>query len=117
MLYELVTGRLPFEGDGPLAVISQHLHTQPRPPAELRPDLPPGLEQVILRLLAKLPEERYASPQEACRAVEVVAGLLGRCQEGVWLVELGGLGDAQLLPAAVAAVLNVREQTSRPLND
>ncbi len=61
VLYELVTGRLPFTGDDLLAVISQHLHAPVVPPRSFREDLPAALEQVILKLLAKNPEERFAT--------------------------------------------------------
>jgi len=63
ILYELVTGRLPFTGDDPLAVISQHLHAAVVPPRNFRPDLPPALEAIILKLLAKDPADRFTSAQ------------------------------------------------------
>ncbi len=69
LLYEALTGRLPFTGDDPLDVIAQHLRAQPRPPRELRPDLPPALEAIILRLLAKDPGERFASAREVKAAL------------------------------------------------
>jgi tetratricopeptide (TPR) repeat protein len=64
MMYELATGRRPFEGDDALAVISQHLHAPVVPPRTWRADLPRELESLIVRLLAKTPEERYASASE-----------------------------------------------------
>ena len=69
MLYEALTGRLPFTGDDPLDVIAQHLRAQPRPPRELRPDLPPALEAILLKLLAKNPDERFASAREVKAAL------------------------------------------------
>ena len=54
MLYELVTGKPPFEGDTPTAVISQHLNTQPVAPSWHSDHCPPDLEALILRLLAKV---------------------------------------------------------------
>jgi predicted ATPase/DNA-binding SARP family transcriptional activator len=62
-LYELTAGHLPFTGQTPLAIISQHTEVQPVPPRRHRPDLPLALEPVILRLLAKLPQERYATAE------------------------------------------------------
>lgn len=59
MLYEMTTGRLPFTGDDILAVISQHLHAPVVPPRTYQPDLPPNLEVIILKLLAKNPADRY----------------------------------------------------------
>src|SRR5262249_27767301 len=53
LLYELTTGRVPFTGDDPLTVVSQHVHAPVVPPRVLRPDLPRALEAIIVRLLAK----------------------------------------------------------------
>ncbi len=64
MLYELTTGRLPFDGDNPLAVLSQHLHAPVVPPRTYRADLPEYLENAILRLLAKNPDDRFATAAE-----------------------------------------------------
>jgi len=70
MLYELATGRLPFEGDDPLAIVSRHLHDQPISPSSLRPDLPPALEAVILRLMAKNPDDRFDSARATAAALD-----------------------------------------------
>lgn len=59
ILYELLTGRPPFEADSPYALILRHIHTPPPPPRTLRPALPRELETVILRALAKEPAARY----------------------------------------------------------
>jgi len=59
ILYELLTGAPPFEADSPYALILRHIHTPPPPPRTLRPDLPAGLEAVILRALEKDPGARY----------------------------------------------------------
>ena len=58
MLYEMVTGRVPFQGDTPTAVISQHLNSPPVAPSWYSDHCPPDLEALILRLLAKHPGER-----------------------------------------------------------
>ncbi len=63
-LYELTVGHLPFSGPTPLSIISQHVDVPPMPPRSRRPDLPPDLETVILRLLAKRPRDRYATAEE-----------------------------------------------------
>ena len=72
MMYELVTGRPPFQGDTPTAVISQHLNTQPVAPSWLSDHCPPELESLILRLLAKVPSERPADAVEVITALEAV---------------------------------------------
>ncbi len=61
LIYELVTGRLPFTADDPLGVISQHLNAPVVPPSTYKPELPPALEDLILRLLNKRPEDRPSS--------------------------------------------------------
>jgi len=73
MLYEMVTGRPPFVGDEAVAIIGQHLNTPPVAPTWHRPDCPPGLETLILRLLEKEPAKRPASAAEVRAALESVA--------------------------------------------
>ncbi|MGZ6362897.1 MAG: serine/threonine-protein kinase, partial [Ktedonobacterales bacterium] len=73
VLYQLVTGQVPFHGDTPLAVALQHLQEPPSPPGLMRSELPAPVEAVILRALAKDPEDRYATATELAVAFE--AGL------------------------------------------
>jgi len=63
-LYEMVTGKLPFDADTPVAVALKQVNEQPRPPRELRPSIPVELETIIMRSLRKNPAERYASAKE-----------------------------------------------------
>ncbi len=79
MLYECVAGRLPFQADDPLAVISQHLHAPVVSPRAYNADLPPGLEDLILRLLEKSPERR---PRSALEVSDALRGLQGASQPG-----------------------------------
>ena len=69
LLYELTTGRVPFAGDDPLTIVSQHVHAPVVPPRVLRPDLPRALETVIVKLLAKDPAQRYSSAAQAREAL------------------------------------------------
>lgn len=69
VLHEMLTGRAPFTAATPLAVMHQHLDQQPRPPRSLRPETPPALERLALRLLAKKPEERPETATDAYRAL------------------------------------------------
>jgi serine/threonine-protein kinase len=64
VLYELVTGKTPFEGDTPVEIAMKHLSNTPQTPSELRSDIPPELDMVIMRALAKDPDERYQSADE-----------------------------------------------------
>ena len=68
MIYELAAGRLPFEADDPLAVISQHLYAPVVPPATYNPRLPPALDNLVVRLLEKTPADRPSS----ARQVEII---------------------------------------------
>ena len=62
MLYELVTGRPPFQADDPTAIISQHINTPPVAPSWHSEQCPPDLEALILRLLSKVPADRPPRP-------------------------------------------------------
>jgi beta-lactam-binding protein with PASTA domain/predicted Ser/Thr protein kinase len=64
VLYEMVTGRLPFDGDSPIAVALKHLYEEPPAPRQLNPQVPVWLEGVIRRAMAKRPEDRYGSAAE-----------------------------------------------------
>jgi hypothetical protein len=64
VLYEAVTGKLPFTAENPIAVSMKHVNEPPRPPQQLNPDVPDGMNAVILKLLAKDPADRYASADD-----------------------------------------------------
>ena len=74
MLYELVTGHRPFEADHPVAVISLHINAEPAPPTTHNPVTSAPLEGLIMRLLAKDPDERYQSAAAVLDALEAIAG-------------------------------------------
>lgn len=90
VLYEMLTGTVPFRGDSPIAVALKHLQEPPVPPRERDKSIPAWLEQVVLRALAKNPTERYASATAMVEALE-------------WRVE------AQRLPAPVPAAVGGAE--------
>jgi tetratricopeptide (TPR) repeat protein len=69
LLYELTTGRVPFHGDDPLTIVSQHVHAPVVPPRVLRSDIPPALETIIVRLLAKDPAQRFSSAAQTRAAL------------------------------------------------
>jgi predicted ATPase len=76
MLYELTTGRLPFTDDSPVAVISQHLYAPVVPPTSHKSSIPTELEALILRLLAKSPQDRYSSASEILKALDGILAIL-----------------------------------------
>jgi tRNA A-37 threonylcarbamoyl transferase component Bud32 len=59
MLYQLVTARLPFEADTPIAVVLKHVNEPPPPPRQVNPEVPEIIERIIVKSLAKNPDERY----------------------------------------------------------
>ncbi len=61
VIFEMVTGRPPFLGDTPVAVASKHVREHPPAPREVNPGVPPDLEAIILKCLAKSPDHRYAT--------------------------------------------------------
>jgi eukaryotic-like serine/threonine-protein kinase len=63
-LYEMVTGRPPFSGDSPVMVASKHVLEQPTPPSKLNADVSPDLEAVIMKAMAKNPDNRYQDADE-----------------------------------------------------
>ncbi|MEU9375591.1 serine/threonine-protein kinase [Streptomyces sp. NPDC048255] len=69
LLYELLTGNVPFAGSTALGVLHRHLYEPPLPVRQLRPEIPAGLEAILLRLLAKDPQDRPGSAQEVYEAL------------------------------------------------
>jgi eukaryotic-like serine/threonine-protein kinase len=61
LLYELLTGRPPFVGESPVSVAYQHVREQAKPPSSLDPELPPEVDAIVMKALAKPIEERYQS--------------------------------------------------------
>src|SRR5213592_568228 len=64
VLYEMLTGKVPYTGDAPVEIAMKHLTAVPDPPSKLRPDIPHDLDAVVMRALAKDPEQRYGSAEE-----------------------------------------------------
>ncbi len=70
MLYEMCTGMVPFQGSRPISILMQHTQAIPQSPTLISPTIPPGLTQVIMRGLAKKPQERFASAAVMTLALE-----------------------------------------------
>jgi serine/threonine-protein kinase len=64
VLYEMSVGRPPFTGDSPVAVASKHVRDMPVLPREANPSVPPALEAVVMKAMAKNPDDRYGSAEE-----------------------------------------------------
>ena len=75
VLYEMLTGKPPFDGDNPVSIAYKHVREDPLPPSMINPDISPELEAVVMKALSKNPENRYQN------VVEMQADL-ERCLEG-----------------------------------
>jgi hypothetical protein len=67
--YQALTGTVPFTGNNPFMVLERHVNEPPRPPRELVPTIPAGAEEIVLRCMAKAPEDRYQSMVEVAAAL------------------------------------------------
>ena len=103
VLYELLTGEVPYSGENFVAVAMRHVNEPPPSVLDRRPDCPLRLDLAIQRAMAKDPEERYGSMEEFCTELE-------GC-----LAELNGRGDegATMIVAAAAAAAPARRSRDR----
>ncbi len=69
-LYEMVTGKKPFDGDTPVSIALMHMQSTPKKPTELNSTIPEGLEQIILRAMQKEPNQRYQTAGEMIKDLE-----------------------------------------------
>jgi len=77
LAYEMLAGKAPFDADNPWAVLRQQIEVQPAPLHEIRPDVPPWLEAIIMRAVSKDPDKRFQTPagmQAALRTRTAVSG-------------------------------------------
>jgi eukaryotic-like serine/threonine-protein kinase len=77
MLYEMLAGRLPFEGDSAVSIALKHLSEQPVPISQLRPDVNPSLEAVVMAALAKDPARRWQTAEDFAEALSAAAAQFG----------------------------------------
>ena len=64
MLYELATGKTPFNGESPCDILLKHVTDKPTPPRQINPNIPVGLEQIIMCAMSKKPEDRFKSSRQ-----------------------------------------------------
>jgi serine/threonine protein kinase len=70
LVYEMLTGKPPFDAENPWAVLRQQIESEPTPIREVRPEVPPWLEAIIARALAKDPVKRFQTPAEMLAALK-----------------------------------------------
>ena len=98
MLYQMLTGQLPFEGDTPWEVIRQHIEESLRPLSETHPEIPQGLASIVDRCLQKNPDGRYQTPLEMAQAIEALH-IPFRRPDSSPVMAAGGGSDAGMPPA------------------
>lgn len=79
VMYEMLTGHVPFDGDSPVAVAMQHLHARPAPIENFAPDSPPAINHVCMMAMEKNPKYRYQSAREM--AAELRMAIEGRAEK------------------------------------
>ncbi len=71
MLYEMLTGKLPFEADSAVSVAIMQMQNDPKPLREINSNIPEGIEEITLKAMRKNPNQRYASAKEMLEAIEI----------------------------------------------
>jgi serine/threonine protein kinase len=101
ILYQMVTGTTPFQGETPMQIAAQQLHTQPTPPRMFRPELSEVAEQALLKSLAKRPGERYTNALELATAFRMALQGPGVQQqpEKLNVFAASGFSTSGVLPA------------------
>ena len=107
VLYEMLTGEVPFGGDTPVEIAMKHLSTVPKEPSDLSPKVPHEMDAIVLRALAKSPEDRYGSAEE-------MDADLGRVARGLAISEETEAAATMVLAGAGAAAPTTVMRT-RPL--
>jgi serine/threonine protein kinase len=102
ILYEMVTGELPFEGDTPLSIAMKHKGETPKDPIELNPQIGEDLNRIILRCLEKVKEKRYQSPEELRSELENI-------EQGLPTSERAASKKTSVTSREITVSLNIRK--------
>lgn len=114
MLYEMLTGHTPFQGDNPFVVMNARLRSDPVPPREIDPGISPQLQEIVFRALERDPKKRYATADEFCHDLvhpeqvavagrsKPVGGNPGFKPAPKWVFLYSGLA---IIPAAILGLL------------
>ena len=103
VLYEMLTGKVPFTGEAAVEIAMKHLSAIPDPPSKLRPEVSHDLDAIVMRALAKDPDQRYASAEEMDADLARVArgGSVSHQTEEAMTQVLAGVGQTSALTAIV----------------
>ncbi|HXT38376.1 MAG TPA: protein kinase [Chloroflexota bacterium] len=111
-LFEMLTGRLPFDAENPIAVAMQHVQNAPPLPRQFNRAIPPALETIVLRLMAKNPAERFP---DAASLAQALRGVLGQAT-GRTRVAAGGAAvpPPPVIPPSVVGPTAAMPRTPNP---
>jgi serine/threonine protein kinase len=107
ILYQMLTGKVPFMADSPVGVTLKHIQTPPIPPSQLNSEIPSTLEEVMLKALAKAPEDRFQEAQAFAHAYKMAL-----IQKLTRDLEEEMLSNTSTENFAVQHVLQTRQQTN-----
>jgi eukaryotic-like serine/threonine-protein kinase len=107
MLYEMLAGRLPFEGDSAVSIALKHLSEAPIPISQIRPDVHPALESVVMAALAKDPARRWQTAEDFAEGLAAAGAQLGD--------ESGSLGAAAFVPVPAPVPAGADGDTPPPV--
>ncbi|GAB4423302.1 MAG: serine/threonine-protein kinase [Chloroflexi bacterium OHK40] len=120
VLYELLTGTFPFQADTPMGMLAARLLQAPTPPRDVRGDLPPAVEDVVMRALARKPEARFASAAQMMAALRAATGIAGQPEPQRPATPVGGtpaIGDTiRATPPPFAPTLAAPASPTPPSN-
>jgi serine/threonine protein kinase len=114
-LYELVTGERPFRADSDYSIMAAHLQQPPKPPIELRSDLPPALNEIILMAIAKDPGQRFQSADAFRNAINSTRGALPTALPPKLPVAPSVPASATALLQSAAPTASINELSTAPL--
>lgn len=109
VLYEMLTGQVPFSGDTPVEIAMKHLNEAPHPPSAVAPGIPADLDRVVLRVLSKDPADRYQSAEEMDSDLARIEAGLPVARETAEAATAILAGTASPAPTASTQVLRPRQ--------
>ena len=110
VMYEMMTGRAPYDGESPVAIAIQHINGGAAMPSTLNPNIPNGLEQIIMRAMALDPNDRYASATEMLKDMEEFR----KDPSVLFLFPQHGVGgETKVLPSSTVVTEAARQKTAK----
>ena len=114
VLYEMLTGRIPFDGDNQVAIAMQHIHSRPAPIESLVANVPPAICAVCMKAMSKNPKYRYQTAKDM--AMDLRLALEGRGTASIPVVESGGLQNVPVVPPKMAEIAQAPNRNTQPRN-